>query len=223
MNHTYTSSVGTMNEGAYQFRNAQLDRLVASNLNLVEIHAKYIMSCNRHRSWLTESDLLSAGYEALARAARTYNATGEATFRTYASRCIHNEMVAEIARMFPIKVSDRQRENLAIVRDVVDESDLDTPRISVFDKYQSETMSCDWEPEHEKLLDDVVEAKDRLKNEERELLHYRHGFECDSMKLEELAEHYQKTPQAIHKRLNHIHDKLRKLVVDEHHDYGLCA
>lgn len=223
MNHAYSSNVGTMNQGAYQSRNAQLNHLVESNLELVESQAKYIMSRNRNHSWLTESDLLSAGYEALVRAARTYNATGEASFKTYASRCIRNEMVAEIGRMFPVKVSDKQREDLSIVRDVVDESDWDIPRPSVFDQYQSETMSCDWEPEYERLLEEVVEAKDRLKSEERELVHYRYGFEGDSMKLDQLAEHYQKTPQAVHKRLNHIHDKLRMLVVDEHLNYGLCA
>ena len=223
MKHTYSNNVGTMNEGACQSRNAQLNRLVESNLELVGSQAKYIMSRNRHHSWLTESDLLSAGYEALVRVARTYNAAGEASFKTYASHSIRNEMVAEIGRMFPIKVSDKQRENLSIVRDEVDESDWDTPWLSVFDQYQSETMSCDWEPEYERLLEDVVEAKDRLKSEERELVHYRHGFEGDSMKFGQLAEHYQKTPQAVHKHLNHIHDKLRKLVVDEHHDYGLCA
>ena len=223
MKHTYTSNVGTMNEGASQSCNAQLTQLVNSNLKLVESQAKYIISRNRHQSWLTESDLLSAGYEALVRAAHSYNPTGEASFKTYASRCVRNEMVAEITRMFPIKVSDKQREDLSIVRDVVDESDRDTPRISVFDQYQSETMSCDWEPEYDRLLGAVVEAKDSLKSEERELVHYRHGFDGDSMKLGELAEHYQKTPQAVHKRLNHIHDKLRKLVVDEHNDYGLCA
>ena len=223
MKHNYSNSFGTMNECAYQSPNAQLNRLVESNLGLVESQAKYIMSCNRHHTWLTECDLLSAGYEALVRTAHTYNATGEASFKTYATRSIRNEMLAEIGRMFPIKASEKQREDLSIVRDMVDESDWDNPRLSVFDQYQSETMSCDWEPEQERLLEEVVEAKDRLKSEERELVHYRYGFEGDSMKLGQLAEHYQKTPQAVHKRLNHIHDKLRKLVVDEHLDYGLCA
>ena len=223
MNHTYSSNVGTMNKGAYQSRNAQLNRLIESNLDLVEIHAKYIMSLNRQHSWLTESDLLSAGYEALVRAARTYNATGVASFKTYATRAIRNEMVAEIGRMFPIKASDKQREGLSIVRDLVDESDEDKPKLSVFEANQSETMSCDWELEHESLLEEVVEAKDRLKSEERELVHYRYGFEGDSLKLGQLAEHYRKTPQAVHKRLNHVHDKIRKLVVDEHLNYGLSA
>jgi DNA-directed RNA polymerase specialized sigma subunit len=51
---------------------------------------------NTNIDWPTEEDLLSAGYEALIIAARTYGASREASFKTYATAYIKNAMLAEI-------------------------------------------------------------------------------------------------------------------------------
>lgn len=223
MHNAYPTHGDTMNNGTLQTHKAQLTHLVESNLKLVQTLAKYIISKNQNCFWLTEDDLLSAGYEALVKAAHAYHPKGEASFETYASHCIKNEMLAEIKRMFPLKVSDKQRKNLSIVRNETDDSDWTNPRLSVFDEHQSETMNCDWDHEQEWLLESLDEAMERINREELELVHYRYGFEDKPMTLSQLAEHYQKTQQAVHKRLSRVHDKLSVLVMEECFSYSLCA
>lgn len=219
MTHSYSEN----GRGANQTRNTQQDNLIQSHLGLVERLAKYLISTNQKHDWLTEDDLVNAGYEALVEAAYTYNNTGEATFKTYASHCIKNKMYAEFRLMFPVRVPKKQWGECSLVRDEFDESEGYRPRISVFDKYQMEAANSNWSTEQEELLEEVVEAKDRLKSEERELVHYRYGFEGESKRLRELAEIYHISQQAVDKRLNKIQDNLYRLVTDECHDYKLSA
>lgn len=209
--------------GANQTRNTQMEYLVQSDLELVEMLAKYLITTNAKHDWLTEDDLVNAGYEALVDAALSYKDNGEASFKTYASHCIKNKMYAEFRLMFPVRVPKKQWDEYSLVRDEFDESEGYKPRISVFDKYQMEAANSNWSTEHEDLLEEVVEAKDRLKSEERELVHYRYGFEGESKKLRELTEIYHISQQAVDKRLDKVHGKLYRLVVDESPNYKLSA
>ena len=81
--------------------------LVETHIGLVNRMAKQLMKKNSNCDWLTEDDLLGAGYEALAVAARAYEDSREASFKTYATTCIKNAMLAEIRNMFPVKVNDK--------------------------------------------------------------------------------------------------------------------
>lgn len=50
------------------------NKLVETHTGLVTCWAKRLMKMNENCDWLTEDDLLGAGYEALWAAARTYDA-----------------------------------------------------------------------------------------------------------------------------------------------------
>ena len=82
--------------------------LVKTHMGLVNSMAKSLMKKNTHCDWLTEDDLIGAGYEALNAAARNYDLSREVLFETYATTCIRNAMVAEIRNMFPVKLSNKQ-------------------------------------------------------------------------------------------------------------------
>lgn len=71
-------------------------RLVEEHLALVSKMAEQFKKENINIDWPTEEDLLSAGYEALVAAARTYDASREASFKTYATTYIKNAMEDEI-------------------------------------------------------------------------------------------------------------------------------
>ena len=71
-------------------------RLVKRHLALVSKMAEQFMKENSNIDGLTEEDLLSAGYEALVAAERTFDASREASFKTYATTYIKNAMLAEI-------------------------------------------------------------------------------------------------------------------------------
>ncbi len=223
MKRTYTLNEGTNKKTANLTHDAQLNFLVESHIGLVTKQAKYVISRNRNYFWLNESDLLSAGYEALWNAALAYNPACEASFSTYATCSIRNEMVAEIKRMFPIRVSDEQRKDIFFVRDEVDDSELDNPRPSAFDQYQSECMDRNWGLEEQSLREKIDEAMEQLLPEERTLVRRRYGFDNGPMTLKELSEIYKVCLQAINKRLYKIHDKLRLFVVDECHNLRRCA
>lgn len=75
---------------------ATYKRLVKRHLALVSQMAEQFMNENTSIDWPTEEDLLSAGYEGLVAAAHTYDASREASFKTYAMTYIKNAMLDEI-------------------------------------------------------------------------------------------------------------------------------
>lgn len=75
---------------------ATYKRLVERHLALVSKTAEQFMKENTNIYGPTEEDLLSAGYEGLVAAARTYDTSREASFKTYATTYIKNAMLAEI-------------------------------------------------------------------------------------------------------------------------------
>ena len=65
-------------------------RLVEEHLALVSNMVEQFKKENTNIYGLTEEDLLSAGYEGLVAAAHTYDASREASFKTYAMTYIKN-------------------------------------------------------------------------------------------------------------------------------------
>ena len=75
---------------------ATYKRLVEEHLALVSNMVEQFIKENTNIYGLTEEDLLSAGYEGLVAAAHTYDASREASFKTYAMTYIKNAMLDEI-------------------------------------------------------------------------------------------------------------------------------
>jgi RNA polymerase sigma factor (sigma-70 family) len=172
------------------------------------------MKNNQHCDWLMEDDLLGAGYEALVAAARTYDVSREVSFKTYATTCIKNAMVAEIRNMFPVKINDKLIKK-SLVRN--DETKSDT------EVYELAKLLEHWEWEQRKQQETVAEALGRLTPDERWLIRCYYGFDGDAMTLQDIADILLVSPQAVHKRLKRVHDKLRRLVVGGRPYYGMCA
>ena len=188
--------------------------LVKTHLGLVNGMAKSLMKKNAHRDWLTEDDLLGAGYEALNAAARNYDPSREVLFKTYATTCIRNAMVAEIRTMFPVRINDIQTKK-SLVRNGDVEGDAEV--------YEQARLLEHNEWEQRKQQETVADILGRLTPDERWLIRSYYGFDDDAMTLQHIANLLLVTPQAVHKRLTRVHDKLRKLVMDSHPYYHMCA
>lgn len=188
--------------------------LVKTHLGLVNGMAKSLMKKNAHRDWLTEDDLLGAGYEALNAAARNYDPSREVLFKTYATTCIRNAMVAEIRTMFPVRINDIQTKK-SLVRNGEAEGDAEV--------FEQARLLEHWEWEQRKQQETVADILGRLTPDERWLIRSYYGFDDDAMTLQSIADLLLVTPQAVHKRLTRVHDKLRKLVMDSHPYYHMCA
>lgn len=223
MKDCYALNGGAVDSGAQPNLNDNPTSLVKAHLGMVDALATQLMKQNAHFTWLTESDLSGAGYEALVDAARAYDASREASFKTYAWHCVRNAMLAEIRRMFPIKVSDEQRGAVAIIRDNSEDTELDGVRPSLFDKFQSARLRCDWEPERKWQLEMLDEAMVQLEPEERFLVRCNFGFDGEKMTLEELADIAKVSPQAVHKRIKKAEAKLRAFIEGASSPYRLCA
>ena len=182
-------------------------QLIQANHDLVGILARKLSMRCQKCSWVTVDDLVSAGDEALVKATQSYDPYRGANFRTYASHCIWNEMLAEIRCLFPVKMSDEQRESVSIVRYDAYDSDWDCPNPSFFDKIQAKSMHCNWDWEHECLLEKLNRAVSKL----------------EPMTFKQIATLEQVTPQAVCKHLNGVHDELRGQVLDEQISFKLCA
>ena len=188
--------------------------LVKTHLGLVNGLAKSLMKNNSHCDWLTEDDLVNAGYEALDAAARNYDPSREASFKTYATTCIRNAMVAEIRTMFPVRINDKQTKK-SLVRNGEAEGDTEV--------FEQARLLEHYEWEQRKQQETVADILGRLTPDERWLIRCYYGFDNDAMTLQGIADLLLVTPQAVHKRLTRVHDKLRKLVMDSHPYYHMCA
>jgi RNA polymerase sigma factor (sigma-70 family) len=214
--------------GALSCRNLETitsnqSQLIQANHDLVGILAmKLSMRCQKC-SWVTVDDLVSAGDEALVKATQSYDPSRGANFRTHASHCIWNEMLAEIRHLFPVKMSDKQRESVSIVWYDAYDSDWDSPNPSFFDKIQAKSMHCNWDWEHECLLEKLNRAVSKLDPKDQTLVYRRYGYEGEPMTFKQIATLEQVTPQAVCKHLNGVHDELRGQVLDEQISFKLCA
>ena len=188
--------------------------LVKTHLGLVNGLAKSLMKNNSHCDWLTEDDLVNAGYEALDAAARNYDPSREASFKTYATTCIRNAMVAEIRTMFPVRINDKQTKK-SLVRNGEAEGDTEV--------FEQARLLEHYEWEQRKQQETVADILGRLTPDERWLIRCYYGFDNDAMTLQGIADLLLVSPQAVYKRLTRVHDKLRKLVMDSHPYYHMCA
>lgn len=214
MKDSYIQKQHPMNSNTLSNLNAYQTQLVKSHLDLVSILAKSLLSKQTELYGLTESDLSSAGYEALISAACHYDNNRNVSFKTYANKCIWHSMVAEIERLFPsqtIETQDEKKKEFLFIYNKDFGSDL-TVRVC-----------CNWEAEQAWQLETLHEAIASLKPKEQFLIRCYYGFDNKAMKLEEIANVLNVTPQAVHKRLTRVHDKLRKLVMDSQPYYSMCA
>ena len=208
--------------GAYQTRNTQLANLVESNLELVESLAEKMMNRNLHRSSLTVDDLVSAGYEGLLEAAFNYDSERNVYFKTYATKCIWNTMVAEINRWFPsytIEVVEIMNGKPVFVKK---KEDLFT-RVDDSEDYPTPSVCCDWEAEEASLFETLDDALAHLENKERRLIRARLGYDGKEMKFREIADECGVSTQAVHKHYNNTVSKLRTFFEDANSSYAMCA
>ncbi len=223
MNDNYARIQGTLSCRNLETITPKQSKLIQVNYDLVGILARKLSMRCQKCSWVTVDDLVSAGDEALVKATQSYDPSREANFRTYASHCIWNEMLAEIRCLFPVKMSDKQRESVSIVRNDAYDSDWDSPNPSFFDKIQAKGMHCNWDWEYECQLEKLNRAVSKLEPKDQTLVYRRYGYEGEPMTFKQIATLEQVTPQAVCKHLNGVHDELRGQVMDEQISFKLCA
>jgi RNA polymerase sigma factor (sigma-70 family) len=223
MNDNYARIQGTLSCHNLETITPKQSQLIQVNYDLVGILARKLSMRCQKCSWVTVDDLVSAGDEALVKATQSYDPSREANFRTYASHCIWNEMLAEIRCLFPVKMSDKQRESVSIVRNDAYDSDWDSPNPSFFDKIQAKGMHCNWDWEYECQLEKLNRAVSKLEPKDQTLVYRRYGYEGEPMTFKQIATLEQVTPQAVCKHLNGVHDELRGQVMDEQISFKLCA
>lgn len=223
MNDNYARIQGTMSCRNLETITPKQSQLIQVNHDLVGILARKLSMRCQECSWVTVDDLVSAGDEALVKATQNYDPSRGANFRTYASHCIWNEMLAEIRCLFPVKMSDKQRESVSIVRYDAYDSDWDCPNPSFFDKIQAKGMYCNWDWEYECQLEILNRAVSKLEPKDQTLVYRRYGYEGEPMTFKQIATLEQVTPQAVCKQLNGVHDELRGQVLDEQISFKLCA
>ena len=223
MKDNYARIQGTLSCRNLETITPKQSELIQANHDLVGILARKLSMRCQKCSWVTVDDLVSAGDEALVKATQSYDPYRGANFRTYASHCIWNEMLAEIRCLFPVKMSDKQRESVSIVRYDAYDSDWDCFNPSFFDKIQAKGMHCNWDWEHKCLLEKLNRAVSKLESKDQTLVYRRYGYEGEPMTFKQIATLEQVTPQAVCKQLNGVHDELRGQVLGEQISFKLCA
>ena len=222
MKDTYTQQQLPTNSNTNLKLNAYQSHLVETHFSLVSGMAQSLLNLQTGFHGLTESDLSDAGYEALVSAACHYDSTRNASFKTYASKCIWHAMVAEINRWHPSFV--------IMVPEVVNgRPKLVKTEVSLFtclddtNTFTHTPMCCNWEAEQAWQLETLNEALATLKPEEQFLIRCYYGFDNKAMKLEEIAKHLNVSTTAVHKRLKNAIGKLRTFIEGASSPYRMCA
>ena len=187
--------------------NAYQSHLVETHIGLVKILAQELLSNQGNHFVLTESDLVSAGNEGLIDAACHYDSERNASFKTYASTCIWNAMLAEIKRWFPFHTVVEE-EIVQGKPTLVKKKESLFTRIDDASKYPVPSLCCDWEAEEAGLYETLDDAITHLEPSESQLIHMKYGFEGEEMKLHEMAKPLRITPQAVQKRIKKAENKL---------------
>lgn len=222
MKDTYTQQQLPTNSNTNLKLNTYQSQLVATHISLVSSIAKALLCQQTGFHNLTESDLLDAGYEALVSAACHYDSNRNASFKTYASRCIWHAMVAEI---------NRWRPSFAIlVPEVVNgEPRFVEKEESLFtclddaNVFTLTSMCCNWESEKAWQLETLNEAIATLKPKEQFLIRCYFGFDNKAMKLEEIANRLNVSTTAVHKSIQKALTKLRTFIEGASSPYRMCA
>jgi RNA polymerase sigma factor (sigma-70 family) len=222
MKDSYTQQQLPTNSNSNLKLNAYQSHLVATHISLVSSTAKALLCQQAGFHNLTESDLSGAGYEALVSAACHYDGNRNASFKTYANKCIWHAMVAEINRWHPSFV--------IMVQEVVNgRPKLVKTEVSLFtclddtNTFTHTPMCCNWEAEQAWQLETLNEAIATLKPEEQFLIRCYYGFDNKAMKLEEIAKHLNVSTTAVHKRLKNAIGKLRTFIEGASSPYRMCA
>ena len=214
MKDSYTQQQLPMNSNTTLKLNAYQSHLVETHHSLVNSMAESLLSLQTGHLGLTKSDLTGAGYEALISAACHFDSTRNASFKTYANKCIWHAMVAEIEQLFPSQTIVNQNGKVKEQRFIHDEtinSDL-TVR-----------FCCNWEAEQAWQLETLNEAIATLKPKEQFLIRCYFGFDNKAMKLEEIANRLNVSTTAVHKRLKNTIAKLRTFIESASSPYRMCA
>ena len=222
MKDSYTQPSLTKNSNANTQLNAHQSQLVRSHFYLVDYLVNLFLVQHHGLYFLTKSDLVSACDEGLIDAACHYDSERDASFKTYASTCIWNAMSAELQRWRPTHTIVELEFVNGVPTFVKKKASLFT-LVDDSECYPVHSVCCDWEAEEDCLYETLDDVLDRLEQEEKDLLYYRHGFNGKSKKLRELAEIYHVSQQAVNKRLNKAHGRLRRLLVDDCLPYRPCA
>lgn len=218
MNHSYSEN----GRGADQTRNTQLANTVESHFGLVRSQARYMLNCNKNRLGLTEDELVSAGNLGLLNAILHYNSEGNASFSTYATKCIRNAMLAEIRKWHPCHtVEEQEIENGTPV--VVKKKEDLFVSIEDLGYYPTQSVNCDWEAEEYELFETLHEALAILNDKERRIIRAKFGFDGEAMKLHEIADEYGVSIQAIHNCYKNAISKLRDFFGGDNSPYSMCA
>lgn len=222
MKDRYSQQQLPMNSNTTLKLNAYQSHLVETHHSLVNSMAESLLSLQTGHLGLTKSDLTGAGYEALISAACHYDSTRNASFKTYASRCIWHAMVAEINRWRPSFA--------VLVPEVVNgEPRFVEKEESLFtclddaNVFTLTSMCCNWEAEQAWQLETLNEAIATLKPKEQFLIRCYFGFDNKAMKLEEIANRLNVSTTAVHKRLKNTIAKLRTFIESASSPYRMCA
>jgi RNA polymerase sigma factor (sigma-70 family) len=222
MKDRYSQQQLPMNSNTTLKLNAYQSHLVETHHSLVNSMAESLLSLQTGHLGLTKSDLTGAGYEALISAACHYDSTRNASFKTYASRCIWHAMVAEINRWRPSFA--------VLVPEVVNgEPRFVEKEESLFtclddaNVFTLTSMCCNWEAEQAWQLETLNEAIATLKPKEQFLIRCYFGFDNKAMKLEEIANRLNVSTTAVHKRLKNAIAKLRTFIEGASSPYRMCA
>ena len=214
MKDRYSQQQLPMNSNTTLKLNAYQSHLVETHHSLVSSMAESLLSLQTGHLGLTKSDLTGAGYEALISAACHFDSTRNASFKTYANKCIWHAMVAEIEQLFPSQTIVNQNGKVKELRFIHDEtinSDL-TVR-----------FCCNWEAEQAWQLETLNEAIASLNPKEQFLIRCYYGFDNKAMKLEEIANRLNVSTTAVHKRLKNTIAKLRTFIEGASSPYRICA
>ena len=214
MKDRYSQQQLPMNSNTTLKLNAYQSHLVETHHSLVNSMAESLLSLQTGHLGLTKSDLTGAGYEALISAACHFDSTRNASFKTYANKCIWHAMVAEIEQLFPSQTIVNQNGKVKEQRFIHDEtinSDL-TVR-----------FCCNWEAEQAWQLETLNEAIASLNPKEQFLIRCYYGFDNKAMKLEEIANRLNVSTTAVHKRLKNTIAKLRTFIEGASSPYRMCA
>lgn len=222
MKDSYTQQQLPTNSNTNLKLNTYQSHLVATHFSLVSSTAKSLLSQQTGFHSLTESDLSGAGYEALVSAACHYDSTRNASFKTYASKCIWHAMLAEINRWRPsyaILVPEVVNGEPRLVK-------IEESLFTCLDDANTFTLTpicCNWEAEQAWQLETLNEAIATLKPKEQFLIRCYFGFDNKAMKLEEIANQLNVSTQAVHKRIKNVIGKLRTFIEGASSPYRMCA
>jgi len=151
--------------------------LIKHNMRLVAYIA------NRYRNLRTETeDLVSIGTIGLIKAVNTFDPTKKNKFATYASRCIQNEILMDNRKA--------KKSNSELFLEDSIKSDEDGNDLSMLDIVGTEKEEVENEIEFNDTVGIIRNILNTLDVQEREIIQYRFGIDCEKKRQTEIARHF---------------------------------